>query len=66
MKITKKNLEKLIEDLQDLVSLMEDKEVEEVNTSCNTYGLSNNFISFGYNGYLDVEQAIEELYEISD
>lgn len=64
MKVTKKDLENLIENLQELVSVMEDLEADEVQTACNTYGLNNNFISFGYNGYLDIERAKEDLYDL--
>ena len=61
MKIKKRDIEILIENLEELLAEMEDKEIDEIETSANTYGLSNEFISFGYNGYLDVRQAIEEL-----
>lgn len=66
MKVSKKDIERLIEDLQDLLCIMEEVEADEVRTNCNTYGLNSNFISFGYQGYLDIERAKEDLYDNDD
>lgn len=54
MKITKKDLENLIEKLQACVDEMEGVDTETIPTNCNTYGM-NKFISFGYNGYLSLD-----------
>lgn len=62
MRISKREIERLIEDLQDIVAVMEEQQKEEIETSCNTYRMTN-FISFGRNGYLNLENAIDKLYE---
>ena len=61
MKINKNDILDVIEKLQNLVEEMEANELEEVSTNCNTYGLYE-FISFGSNGYLTLDQ--DELYEL--
>ena len=60
MKVSKKELELLIEKLQNCVDEMEDKNVEEISTRCNTYKM-NKFISFGYNGYLNLDNDYIEV-----
>lgn len=54
MKIKKYELERLIELLQNCVDEMEDKNVDEIPTSCNTYRMYK-FISFGSSGYLSLD-----------
>lgn len=66
MKVSKNELEIIIEKLNECLVIMEEKEVDYINTSCNTYGLSNNFISFGYNGYLDLGGDFYEMIESDD
>ena len=61
MKVNKNDILNVIEKLQNLVEEMECNEIEEVSTSCNTYGLYE-FISFGRNGYLTLNQ--DELYDL--
>lgn len=60
MKVSKRELESLIEKLQACVDEMEDKNVDEISTSCNTYRM-NKFISFGYNGYLCLDNDYIEV-----
>ena len=60
MKVTKNELELLIEKLQACVEEMEDAGVESISTSCNTYRM-NKFISFGYNGYLSLDNDYIEV-----
>lgn len=58
MNIEKSKIEEVVERLQYLLEEMEANELEEISTSCNTYGLYE-FISFGSKGYLTLNQ--EEL-----
>lgn len=60
MKITKNDLEQVMQKLEWLINEMEINEVDEVKTECNTYGLYN-FICFGSNGYLDLDE-IENVF----
>lgn len=60
MKITKKDLELLIEKLQNCVDEMEVKNVDEISTSCNTYKMYK-FISFGSSGYLSLDNDYIEV-----
>lgn len=62
MSVSKRDLENLIEKLQNCVDEMEDKEITELSTSCNTYKM-NNFISFGYKGYLSLDNDYIEVDE---
>lgn len=63
MYITKRDLDNLIEDLQAVQAEMEDHEIDELTTTCNTYGLYGRFISFGSDGYLDVDNALNDIYK---
>ncbi len=60
MKVYKSELESLIEKLQACVDEMEDVGVESIPTSCSTYRM-NKFISFGYNGYLSLDNDYIEV-----
>ena len=60
MKVSKKELELLIEKLQNCVDEMEANEVDEISTRCNTYKM-NKFISFGYSGYLSLDNDYIEV-----
>lgn len=60
MKVTKRDLENLIEKLQNCVDEMEDKNVDEISTSCNTYKMYR-FISFGSSGYLSLDNDYIEV-----
>ena len=60
MKVSKKELELLIEKLQNCIDEMEANEVDEISTSCNTY-IMNKFISFGYSGYLSLDNDYIEV-----
>lgn len=64
MKITKKDLEKLIKKLQMCVDEMEHTNTEEIPTSCNTYGMYK-FISFGSSGYLSLDNDCIE-FDVDD
>jgi len=56
MKISKKDLENVIEILQNCVDEMEANEVDEISTNCNTYKMYK-FISFGSSGYLSLDNG---------
>ncbi len=60
MKVSKSELEALIEKLQACVDEMESMGVENIPTSCSTYRM-NKFISFGYNGYLSLDNDYIEV-----
>lgn len=61
MKITKKDIEDVIEKLESYVAEMEDRNIDIVKTSCNTYGMYYNFISFGRDGYLELVEDFNDL-----
>lgn len=46
--------------LQEIIDVAENRETNEVETNCNTYGL-NEFIAIGSYGYLNLNADIEEL-----
>lgn len=58
MKVSKSDIEEVIEKLQYLVNEMEKAEINEISTSCSIYKLYE-FISFGSRGYLTLDS--EEL-----
>lgn len=63
MQVTKKDLEKVIEKLQGYVAEMEERDIDTVKTSCNTYGMYYNFISFGRDGYLELVEDFNDLID---
>lgn len=65
MKVSKNELESLIEKLQNCVDEMEAKNVDEISTNCNTYKM-NKFISFGYSGYLCLDNDYIEVDDDDD
>jgi len=60
MKVNKKDLENVIEILQNCVDEMDANEVNEISTSCNTYKMYK-FISFGSSGYLSLDNGYIEV-----
>jgi len=60
MKVNKSELEALIEKLQACVDDMDAAGVDSISTSCSTYRM-NKFISFGYNGYLSLDNDYIEV-----
>ena len=60
MKVSKNELERIIELLQNCVDEMEDKNVDEISTRCNTYKMYK-FISFGSSGYLSLDNDYIEV-----
>ena len=55
-------LRRIIETLQEIVDVAEDRGVDEVETNCNTYGL-NEFVSLGHDGFLDLDADVDDLFE---
>ena len=55
-------LRRIIQSLQDIVNIAEDRGVDEVETNCNTYGL-NEFVSLGSDGFLDLNADAYDLIE---
>ena len=55
-------LRRIIQSLQDIVDIAEDRGVDEVETNCNTYGL-NEFVSLGSDGFLDLDADVDDLIE---
>lgn len=53
-------LRRIVNDLQELLDEAENREVKEINTSCNTYGMYN-FVCCGSDGYLDLDKDVDEL-----
>lgn len=66
MKITKRDIEDVIEKLQSYVAEMEAHDIDTVKTSCNTYGMYYNFISFGHDGYLELVEDFNDLIDEDD
>ena len=55
-------LRRIIQTLQDIVDIAEDRGVTEVETNCNTYGL-HEFVSLGSDGFLDLNADVDDLFE---
>ena len=55
-------LRRIIQSLQDIVDIAEDRGVDEVETNCNTNGL-NEFVSLGSDGFLDLDADVDDLFE---
>ena len=55
-------LRRIIQSLQDIVDIAEDRGVDEVETNCNTYGL-HEFVSLGSYGFLDLNANADDLIE---
>ena len=51
-----------IERLQEIVDEAKERNIDEVETCSNTYGL-NNFVSFGSYGFLDLNADVDDLLE---
>ena len=55
-------IQKIIDQLQDIVDIAEEKEVTAVKTCSNTYGL-NEFVSLGSAGFLDLDCDVYDLFD---
>ena len=55
-------LRRIIETLQEIVDVAENRGVAEVETNCNTYGL-HAFVSLGSDGFLDLNADVDDLIE---
>lgn len=60
MTVSIDEINELIDKLCDVVKLAEENGVSEIETSPNTYRMRN-FISFGSNGYLDIDRDPEDI-----
>lgn len=60
MKVSKTQLLNLISILEWGVKKMEEKNIDEISTRCNTYGMRN-FISFGSDGFLNLDTGFVEV-----
>ena len=57
----KYELDNLIEQLQYIQSEMEERNIDEIDLSCSTYGIYDDFISFTGKGYLSINRTIEKI-----
>ena len=55
-------LRRIIQSLQEIVDVAENRGVDEVETNCNTYGL-HEFVSLGSDGFLDLNANVDDLIE---
>ena len=62
MKVNIEEIKNTIERLEEIVAEMECKGIDELQTEGNTYWCGSNFISYGYNGYLDLDSALEKIW----
>lgn len=62
MKTSISKIQRIIDKLQEIVDVAKDRETNEVEMNCNTYGLSN-FIAIGSDGYLNLDADIEDLID---
>ena len=62
MKAPINRLRRIIETLQEIVDVAEDRGVDEVETNCNTYGL-HEFVSLGSYGFLNLNANVDDLIE---
>lgn len=65
MKAPISRLNRIIETLQEIVNVAENRGVAEVETNCNTYGL-HEFVSLGSYGFLDLNANVDDLIEDSE
>lgn len=65
MKVSIRKIQRIIDTLQDIVDTAENRGIDSVKTNCNTYGL-NEFVSLGYDGYLDLNADVDDLLEDED
>lgn len=61
--ITKDQLREIIEQLEYLESLMEDKGENEIDLACSTYKIHETFISIPGKGYLPIQSRIDDYEE---
>lgn len=62
--INTNDLYEIIEQCNYLLELMEDKKVEELELSCNTYGHYGTCLEIPGQGYLYIQDKIDELEEM--
>lgn len=62
MKVNIEEIKNTIERLEEIVAEMECNGIDELQTEGNTYWCGSNFISYGYNGYLDLDSALEKIW----
>ena len=55
-------LRRIVDTLQEIIDAADDREATTIVTHCNTYGL-NQFISLGSDGFLDLNENIDDLIE---
>ena len=60
MKVHISRLKRTVKTLQELIDDAESAGIDEVRTTCNTYGVSN-FISYGSDGFLDLDADMSDL-----
>lgn len=63
MKISIEDIKQTITKLQEIVAEMELNDKTDISTESNTYWCGANFISYGRNGFLDLDSAIDKIYE---
>ena len=61
--ITKDQLREIIEQLEYLESLMEDKGENDIDLACSTYGIHETFLSIPGKGYLPIQRRIDDYEE---
>ena len=62
MKVHISRLKRTVKTLQELIDDAESAGIDEVKTTCNTYGLAN-FISYGSDGFLDLDADMSDLLD---
>lgn len=61
--ITKDQLREIIEQLEYLESLMEDRGENEIDLACSTYRIHETFLSIPGEGYLPIQSRIDDYEE---
>ena len=62
MKVHISKLKRTVKTLKELIDEAESAGIDEVRTTCNTYGLTN-FISYGSDGFLDLDANMSDLLD---
>ena len=62
MKVHISKLKRTVKTLKELIDSAESAGLDEVSTTCNTYGLTN-FISYGSDGFLDLDADMSDLLD---
>ena len=65
MEITRKELECISNDIKQILEYMDNKGMETLETSCNTYRMACNYIAT-YNGFIPLTEYVDRINDFDD